>query len=63
MFQESYVARVLHNSYLWDLVIEEMVVASREGRLEEFIEQRLRDSKLLLKVFDYAKRRATFLRR
>ncbi len=55
MFKEDYRSRVLHNSYLWDLVLSEMVEASREGKLEKFISNLIGDSRIMVKVYDYAR--------
>ena len=56
MFKEDYTSRVLHNNCLWDLIIDRMIEAYEEGVLEEFIYKFLKDSKLLLKVYEYARR-------
>jgi len=54
MFRRDYRARVLHNSSLWDVRIREMVEASEEGRLEDFIKSYA--SKPLLRALEAARR-------
>ncbi len=55
LLKRDYSARVLHNSYIWDKVIERVEIANRESMLEKFLESYLSRSRLLFKVFLYAK--------
>ena len=55
LFKESYEARVLHNSVVWDEFIKRMREAYKRGTYESFLKNLIK-SKVYLRAYEHAKR-------